>query len=388
MVSVINYLDRQTLSILATTIQRDLNLSNIEYGRVVQAFLLAYTLFHLLGGRIVDRLGVRVAETAFILWWSLANMVTAFAIGPWSLTACRALLGMGEPGHYSASGKAISEWFGPKERAIAVGMLTMGGTLGAALAAPLVAHLATAYGWRSVFVITGALGLLPALLWYLLYRSPNTVAAALPPVPFLQVLRAKPVWLVLIARMLTDPLWHFYLYWFPKYLQEIRGFSLLDVGATAWVVYLSADAGSLAGGWFSGRLIRGGRTEIRARLILLSIAATLIALSFAMPLMRNRVQVLALASLFTFAEMAWMTNCVTLPIDIFPSRMVGSVQGLIGAGGSLGGFAATGATAYVVTYFGYTPAFWLMSALHLTAVLILWIWLPGAVRDWRAKEIS
>jgi ACS family hexuronate transporter-like MFS transporter len=387
LVSVINYLDRQTLSILATTIQRELSLTDIQYGRIVQGFLLAYTLFHLLAGRIVDRLGVRIAETLFIVWWSIANMLTGFATGFLSLALFRTMLGMGEPGHYSASGKAISEWFPAKERAIAVGMLTMGGTLGAAIAAPMVSGLAVNFGWRSVFVITGLLGLMPAALWFALYRTPGqSTEAAASNFPLRIVLAAKPVWLVLIARMITDPLWHFYLYWFPKYLQEVRGFTLAELGATAWVVYLSADAGSMLGGWFSSRLVAMGHPEVRARLLLMTGAAILIALSFLMPSIPSRFGALGLASVFTLAEMAWMTNCVTLPIDIFPSRMVGSVQGVIGAGGSLGGFAATGATAFLVTNFGYSPAFWLMGSMHLIAISMLWLLLPRAARTWRTNN--
>jgi ACS family hexuronate transporter-like MFS transporter len=387
LVSVINYLDRQTLSILATTIQRELSLTDIQYGRIVQGFLLAYTLFHLLAGRIVDRLGVRIAETLFIVWWSIANMLTGFATGFLSLALFRTMLGMGEPGHYSASGKAISEWFPAKERAIAVGMLTMGGTLGAAIAAPMVSGLAVNFGWRSVFVITGLLGLMPAALWFALYRTPGqTAQAATSSVPLRKVLAAHPMWLVLIARMITDPLWHFYLYWFPKYLQEVRGFTLTEVGATAWVVYLSADAGSMLGGWLSSRLVAMGHPELRARLLLMSAAAVVIALSFLMPSIPGRFGVLGLASVFTLAEMAWMTNCVTLPIDIFPSKMVGSVQGVIGAGGSLGGFAATGATAYLVTNFGYSPAFWLMGLMHMLAIVMLWLLLPRAAGTWRKNN--
>ena len=407
LVSILNYFDRQTLSILATTIQGDLKLSDIQYGYVVQSFLLAYTVFHLLSGRIVDRLGVRIAETAFIGWWSIANMLAGFSTGFFTLAACRTLLGIGEPGHYSASGKAISEWFPARERAIAVAMLTMGGTLGAAVAGPIVSLIAVNYGWRSVFVFTGAFGLIPAAIWYALYRQPADhprlsaaereflaaegvlarTASRAAPVPLRSVLSARPVWLILIARMLTDPLWHFYLYWFPKYLQEVRSFTLVDVGATIWVVYLSADAGSVTGGWLSGRLIRSGHPEIRARLMLMTGAAVLIALSFLMPIIPGKWGALGLASLFTFAEMAWMTNCVTLPIDIFPSRMVGSIQGVIGAGGSLGAFAATGATAYVVTHFGYAPAFQLMSALHGVAILWLWLLLPRAAARWKETQI-
>lgn len=390
--SVINYLDRQALSILATTIQADLGISNAQYAMIVQAFLLAYTAMHLLGGRLVDRFGARIAETGFIAWWSVANMLTTLATGFLSLAVCRTLLGLGEPGHYSASGKTVAEWFPARERGVAVGMYTMGGTLGAALAAPLVSFLALQYGWRSAFLITGLAGLVPALIWFILYRPPaahplltsgerdllaregvldrkGSAARA----KLRDILRMRPLWLVMGARMLTDPLWYFYLFWFPKYLQEARGFSLADVGATAWVIYLSADGGCILGGWLSGRLVRAGTPAARARLRVMTGAAAVLAFSFLLPLFPGKVAPLILASVFTCAEMIWMSSCVTLPLDLFPSEIVGSVQGTIGAGGSLGGFFATGIVGYLVTHFSYSSTFALMSFLHPAAiVLLLW----------------
>lgn len=392
LVSVINYLDRQTLSILATTIQAELHISNAQYALIVQAFLAAYTVMHLLGGRLVDVLGTRVAESAFIAWWSIANMLTGLATGFASFAFFRTLLGLGEPGHYSASGKTVAEWFPAKERGIAVGMYTMGGTLGAALAAPLVSFLALSYGWRSAFLITGLAGMVPAILWFTLYRPPaahpllsGAERAYLEAegvigrkhtavrVSVRELLRQRPLWLVMSARMLTDPLWYFYLFWFPKYLQEVRGFTLAEVGATVWIIYVAADGGCLLGGWLSGLLIRFGTPAARARLRIMTGAAAVLAFSFLLPLFPGKVAPLVFASVFTCAEMVWMSSCVTLPIDLFPASIVGSVQGTIGAGGSVGGFIATGVVGYLIARFSYSPTFALMSVLHpLAIVLLLW----------------
>ncbi len=377
---MINYIDRQALSILAPRIQGELSISQTEYARIVQCFLLAYTVTHLLGGRLVDRVGARVAETAFVLWWSVANMLTCLASGFYSLAVSRTLLGLGEPGHYSASGKAIAEWFAPKERGLAVGMLTMGGTLGAAVAMPLLARLATDYGWRMAFVLTGAMGLLPAAVWYWLYGagpSPQASAPERRAAPWRELLQQPTLWRLMVARMLTDPLWYFYLFWFPKFLQEARGFTLLEVGATAWVVYVAADLGSLAGGWLSGRLIAGGLEPGRARLLVMAGAAALLSLNFLLPMMPGRRGVLAMASLFCFCEMVWMTNCVVLQIDWFPSAYVGSVAGTIGAGGSLGGFFSTAVVGYLVTTYSYEVTFRWLSTLHPTAIIVLGWWLLG-----------
>lgn len=382
---MINYMDRQALSILAPSIQKELGIDNIQYGRIVQCFLLAYTVMHLAGGRLVDRFGARLSETFFVVWWSIANMLTSFSTGFLSLAFFRTLLGLGEPGHYSASGKAISEWFPAKERGIAVGMLTMGGTIGAAVAVPLLASIATSHGWRAAFVITGALGLIPAAIWYFLYGyAPAAPSAAkAPPVSWPVLLRQRPVWLLMVARMLTDPLWYFYLFWFPKFLQESRGFTLAEVGATAWVVYLSADLGSLCGGWLSGRFISVGIEPVRARLMVMVGAASLLALSFLLPHVSGRGSTLALASLFCFCEMVWMTNCVVLPLDLFPKESVGSVAGTIGAGGSLGGFFSTALVAYLVTHYSYDATFRWLSLVHPLALMLLGI---GLLRFRSAKQ--
>jgi MFS transporter, ACS family, hexuronate transporter len=394
-VSVINYLDRQTLSILARTIQNDLGITDGQYAIVVQAFLLTYLVMHVVSGRVVDRLGPRIAETLFICWWSVANICTGFTQGFASLMANRMLLGIGEPGHYSASGKAVAEWFPPKEKGIAVAMYVMGGTIGAAIAAPLLAWLALEFGWRAAFVITGAAGFVPALIWYTLYRSPSehkllgqrertllSQAGLLRPkasvagptaMPFLQVLRLREAWPVMFARLVTDPLWLFYLFWFPKYLQDVRGFSLQELGMWGWTLYAAADVGAISGGWLSGFLVRRGFAAPSARMALLALSALILAASFLLPHLSSRYAVLAAASLFAWAEMSWMTNCVTLPLDLVPKQAVGSVQGIIGAAGSLGGLISTPLIGWSVSQVSYTPVFAVMSLLHPVAFLALYL---------------
>jgi ACS family hexuronate transporter-like MFS transporter len=283
--SVLNYVDRQTLSILAGTIQRELGVSDAGYAQVVQAFQLTYTVMYLLSGRLLDAIGTRTGLACFILWWSAANMLTALASGLYSLAFFRALLGIGEPGGYTASAKAVAEWFPVREKGIAVGLYTMGGTLGAAIAAPLVAFVTARWGWRMAFVVTGAAGFLLAAVWLLIYRKPAEhrrlgeaerkwlaaegvfIKSATPgKLRWMELARLKPMWIVLLARMLTDPLWYFYLFWFPKYLQDARGFTLADVGQTVWMVFVAADLGSVLGGWLSGRFVRAGVEPVNARL--------------------------------------------------------------------------------------------------------------------------
>jgi ACS family hexuronate transporter-like MFS transporter len=381
--SILNYVDRQALSILASTIQKDLGISNAGYAAVVQCFLLFYTVMYLVSGRIVDCLGARVSESLFILWWALSNMCTSLVTGVVSLGVVRSLLGIGEPGNFTAAAKAVSEWFPAREKGIAVGLYSMGGTLGAAIAAPLISFLALRYGWRSAFVATGTLGVLLSLVWFAVYRrpakfrsGPAVAAGSSKPASWRELIRSRALWLILASRMITDPLWYFYLFWFPKYLQDARGFTLAGVGRTVWIVFVAADCGCLLGGWLSGRFIRNGANPVAARLYVMCGAAVLLAASFAMPLLPGAKLPIGAASCFAMAHMAWMTNSTTLPIDIFASARVGSVQGAVGAGSSLGGFISAGIIGLVITRTSYTPLFVAMSLLHPTALWLLLRWLP------------
>lgn len=404
--SVMNYVDRQALSILATTIQKELNISTMGYAYVGQAFLIAYTLAYLLSGRIVDRFGPRLAETGFIVWWSIANILTGFAAGLYSLVFFRGLLGLGEPGNYTAAAKSVAQWFPAKEKGVAVGLYTMGGTLGAALAAPLIAFLTILYGWRAAFYATGVLGMIVAFLWFVVYRRPaehpwlgdeerrylseqgvlDRGEASRGAIPLRELLKLRAAWLIMAARMITDPLWYFYLLWFAKYMQDERGYSLADVGSRLWVVFVTADLGCLVGGWLPGYFIRRGSQPLRARLTVMAGVATILAFSAAVPWVPGQIFPLVLGSLFTFGALAWITNCVTLPIDVFPASAVGSVQGLIGTGGSLGGAISTGVIGYLVTNFSYAPVFAVMSLLHPLAFLMIALLLPSAVAAYRRQH--
>lgn len=378
LLSVLNYVDRQALAILATTIQEKLGLTNVEYGRVVQAFLFCYAVSYLAAGRVVDRVGPRIAETAFVAWWSVANMLTGLAGGFASLAACRGLLAVGEAGHYSVAAKAVGRWFPPAERGLAVSLYTMGGTLGAALAAPLVAWLTIDYGWRAAFVVTGAAGLGFALAWWLVYRDPPTLspAAAAPPAKLRDVLAWKPLWLIAGVRMLTDPVWYFYLVWFAKYLQEQRQYSLKEVGTTLWVVFVAADVGCLLAGGVAGLLIRRGVPPLRARLGVMAACAVVLAFNFTVPLAETGGGAIARAALMAGCVLCFMTCAVALPLDLVPAASLGTAQGVIGTGSSVGGMISTGLVAWVVTDYSYHAAFIGFSVVHPVAVVFLIALLP------------
>jgi ACS family hexuronate transporter-like MFS transporter len=379
--SVINYIDRQTLSVLAVTIQHDMHLTDVRYGYVVQCFLLTYMVMYVVSGRLVDRFGARRTQGIFLVCWSAANALTGMASGFLSLAACRAALGAAEPGNYTASLRAVGDWFSAKERALAVGIYSMGGTLGAAVAVPLTAALTIRYGWRSAFVVTGAMGGVVAVLWFLVYRDPKdtVVIQRLPATPWGVVLRQPYIFEMLGTRMMTDSVWYFFLFWVSKYMQESQGMSLKAIGMTLWVLYVGADVGSLAGGWLSSLMvpIRG---TVGARFAVMMPAAGCMLMLALVPSLRTPGVVIGLLTMLALCHMAWMTNVTTMALDLFPKQMATTVQGMIGAASAVGGLISSGLIARSIHSYGYRPAFLVMALMHPTAAIILYIRLRPAVR--------
>jgi MFS transporter, ACS family, hexuronate transporter len=390
--TVINYMDRQNLSILARTIQDDLHIDDLQYSNVVQAFLLAYTLSYLFAGRLTDSLGTRASMAVFVVWWSIADMMTSLSRSLFSLGFFRFLLGIGEPGNYTAAPKAVSEWFPPRERGLVVGIYTAGATLGATLAPPVIAFLATRFHWRAVFLFTGSLGLLWVIPWLWLYRKPEehsrlteqerelirngeATADAADAMPaegrWSYILRRRETWLLMVGRMLTDPVWYFYLFWFPKYLTDARHLTLAEVGRIAWLVYLAADLGCILGGYCSGWLIRRGLTPARSRLWVMLAAAMLLPLSPLINSVSSPLMAVGIASIAAFAHLAWQISLSTLIVDVYPKPLVGTVFGLVAAGSGLGGMISTNLVGRAVTYYSYAPVFLVMGCLHPIAYLMI-----------------
>jgi ACS family hexuronate transporter-like MFS transporter len=403
--SVLNYLDRQTLSILAPTIQQELSLTDQDYALVVNLFLVAYTVATLLSGRVVDRLGVRVSLALFVGWWSVANLLTGFARSIVSLGIYRFLLGLGEAGNWTAAPKAVSDWFPARERGIAIGIYTLGATIGATIAPILIVGIASRYGWQMAFVVTGVAGLVWLVPWLWLYRRPaehprltdqerthlglpSPEAAAAPqraadsalhpqaaaaekPEGWLVVLRRREVWLLMFTRLLTDPVWYFYQFWFAKYLYGERGVSQLGLSIT-FVIFLAADFGALGGGWFSGQLIKRRHSPPASRLWIMAAAACLMPLSALVPQVTTVNVVLALGMVVVFAHMTWLINLSSLVVDLIPQRSLATTFGVIAAGSSLGGMVMNWAVGRLVTHASYGPAFVVMACVHPLAILLVW----------------
>lgn len=380
--TVLNYVDRQTLSILAPMVQRDLHISDIGYAHIVQFFLIAYTLAYLGAGWVTDRLGTRLSLALFVGWWSLANMATGLVRSATALGGARAMLGLGEAGNYTAGPKAISEHFPAPERGFAFGAYTAGAMVGATIAPPLIGWLALTHGWRAAFVATGALGFVWLAAWLTIYpRGGKQAAEAREPTPWAAILRERPLWGFALSRLIADPVWYFYLFWFPKYLADERGMDLAGVAATAWIVYLAADFGSVGGGLFSGWLIRRGMTPARGRLSALMLAAALAPLGMLISTGPAIPMTLAIAALVAFAHLVFQINLGTLIVDLYPTRVVATVFGFVAAGSGLGGIFSTQLVGQLVQSGNYPMIFLLMGLLHPVAVLIAWAALRSQPRS-------
>jgi ACS family hexuronate transporter-like MFS transporter len=380
--AVLNYVDRQALSILATKVQQELGIDDLGYARIVQYFLFAYSVSYLGAGWLTDRLGARLALALYLGWWSVANMATGLVRGAGQLGFARAMLGLGEPGVYTAGPKAIGEHFEPAQRGLAFGLYTAGAMVGATLAPPLVGGLALAYGWRTAFVVTGSAGLLLLVTWLFVYPPAARGARRHEPIAWGPILKDPSVWSFAAARLIADPVWYFYLFWFPKYLTDERGLSLLAVAQLAWIVYLASDIGSAGGGWFSGWLIRRGRTPPKSRLVAIGIGCALAPMGMAIAAHPGLGLTLALGALVAFAHMVFQVNMGALIIDVYPQRIISTIFGVLGAASGLGGIVSTQLVGKIVNSGSYDRVFLIMAVLHPIACGIVWgaVALRGTLR--------
>jgi ACS family hexuronate transporter-like MFS transporter len=394
--TVINYVDRQTVSVLKKAITGDLGLSNPEYAAIQNAFLVAYAISQMVSGRLYDWVGTRVGFTISIVVWSIAAAAHAAASTAGSFAFWRFVLGFGEAGNWPGAAKAIAEWFPARERALGMGIFNTGAAVGGALSPPLIAWLATTWGWRPTFVITGVLGLVWLVLWLVLYRRPQehpwleagerahilegreaggAGAAAESWRPgWLELLRYRQVWAIVVARFLTDPIWWLYVFWLPSYFQDVRGFSLQQVGWSAWFPFLAGGLGALTGGWASGHLMKRGMSLDRARKTVMAAGALLVPAGILAMRAESPYAALAWMGVVLFGFQVWINNVLTLPSDFFPGSAVASVAGLGGTAAALASVLYNWNTGRVVDLLGYTPVFvvaGILGPLGLASIVLL-----------------
>ncbi|MEW6302494.1 MAG: MFS transporter [Verrucomicrobiota bacterium] len=387
--TALNYLDRQSFPVVVGEVRKEIPISDKQYGDLTSLFLLAYAIMYAGGGRIMDWLGTRAGYAVMIVWWSAANFLTGTVSSVLGLGVFRFLLGMGEGGGFPGSGKAVAEWFPPKERSLAFGIFNTGSAVGAVIAPPLMAAIVHHLGWRWVFYITGSIGFIWAWIWIKLYRPPATsplitpeerehIRASLsaaagdnpPRIRWLDLFKYRQVLGLMLAKFLTDSAWYFFIFWLPKYLGDVRHLNIKEIGTFAWIPYAFAGAGSLLGGWLSCYLMRRNVTLDRARKIALGISASLLPASLfivASPLNLA----IGFYSLAMFAHQFWSANVQTLPADLFPSKVVGSVEGLLGSAGAFGGMLFGFLVGRLIEHQGYGPAFVIAGLMHPLAFIII-----------------
>ncbi len=388
----ISYLDRQTLPVAVHAIGNDIPLSNEQFSSLQSAFLLSYALMYAGGGKLTDVLGTRRGFTLIMLFWSLACASHAAAISFGMLIASRFLLGAGEGGGFPAATRVVAEWFPTSERATAMGIINAGTALGAIAAPPLIAVILSFLGWRWIFLITGAIGLVWTVSWVFSYSTPeldrslqfDQAAESMsrepqhPPVTlrWIDLLRIRESWGLVSAKFLSDAAWYFYLFWLPKYLYDARGFDIKGVGTFAWIPPAAAGLGCLLGGWFSSYLVRRQFAVGTARKVALGVSAAVMPCIVLVPHVAVS-WAIALFSVAYFGQQSWSTLVMVLPTDLFPHSVVGSVAGLVGFGGAIGGIVFGQLVGYLLDRgFGYGLVFPLAGSLHVIAFLVILLAIP------------
>lgn len=385
--TTINYVHRQIFSILAPTLEHEIHWTEVEYGYIITAFQGAYAIGLILAGGMMDRFGTRRGYAVVITAWSLAAMAHALATSTLGFGAVRFALGLGEAGNFPAAIKTVAEWFPKQERALATGIFNAGANIGAVVAPAIVPWIALHYGWRWSFVITGAIGFAWLIAWLALYEKPSShprlSAAELayiqsdPPestvrIPWRRLIPLRQTWAFALGKFLTDPVWWFYLFWVPKFLNKTYGLSLDKLGPPLIVIYLASDIGSVGGGWLSSALLKRGWTENAARKTALLVCALAVVPIVFAGRASSLWMAVALLSLATAAHQGWSANLYTLTSDMFPRRAIGSVVGIGGTMGAIGGMLVATAAGFILEWTGsYLALFGMAGSMYLIALAVI-----------------
>ena len=367
----INFLDRQTLSIIAPLLRDQFAISSIGYSRMVFAFLLGYTVSQTFAGKLIDRLGARSGMLICVSAWSVAAMMHGLAMGFVSFCVARVLLGIAEAGNWPGAVKSVSETVPVQHRGLAVGLFNSGSFIAAILAPPVVVALVHVLGWRIMFVLVGLSGIIWMWFWLRFYKkkTSTTLRSGNEPKPTaILVYLGKPaVWGLIIGRFLADPVWWFYAFWLPEYFVRSRGFDLTSVGHVLWIPFVFAALGSGFGGYASGLLIRRGKAAVSARKVVMVSGAAL--MLFGIPAFRaqNRFVAVAWICIVLFGYSNWAANILSLATDLFSSDEVARVIGLSGTAGAIGGMIFTLVTGWLVQRGSYGPVFVLASGMIFCA---------------------
>jgi ACS family hexuronate transporter-like MFS transporter len=390
--TTINYIDRQVIGVLAPELQRIIGWNEIQYGWIITSFQAAYAIGFLIAGRFIDRVGTRIGFAVMFSIWSLAAIGHSLVASVIGFGVARFVLGIGESGNFPASIKTVAEWFPRKERALATGIFNAGSNMGAIIAPIAVPWITLRFGWRWAFIATGLLGVPWLIAWLKTYLPPrqhrkltlgelayieSDPQEPAQTIPWSRLISHRQTWAFALAKFLTDPIWWFFLFWLPKFLNTRHGLSLGDLGPPLVAIYIMSDVGSICGGWLSSSFIKKGWSLPRARKTAMLICAlAVVPIVIAASVGRLWIAV-ALIGLATAAHQGWSANLFTLASDMFPRPAVASVVGIGGFGGAIGGMLIAAFTGFLLEWTGsYVPVFVLAGSAYLAALAIIQLLVP------------
>lgn len=390
--TTINYIDRQIIGILKGTLSSELGWSEIDYSNIVLAFQLAYAIGLLLVGRMMDWLGTKKGYSLAVVFWSIAAMAHALARSVFGFAAARFALGLGEAGNFPAAIKTVAEWFPKKERALATGIFNAGSNVGAIVAPLVVPWITIMYGWQEAFIVTGAIGFIWVVFWWILYHKPHEhpklskqelahimsdPAEPAAKIKWRKLFPHRQTWAFAIGKFMTDPIWWLYLFWVPDFLHKYHGIDLKSIGLPLVVIYLIADVGSIGGGWISSALIKRGWSVNAGRKTAMLICALAVVPIILASQVKDMWLAVGLIGLAAAAHQGWSANLFTTVSDMFPRRVVASVVGIGGMLGAIGGMFIAKVVGYILEWTqSYFIIFIMAGSMYLLALLVIHILVP------------
>ncbi|HEY6455949.1 MAG TPA: MFS transporter [Steroidobacteraceae bacterium] len=390
--TALNYVDRQTIGILEPNLAQQFHWSETGYANIVFSFQLAYALGYLAFGKLIDRLGARLGYALAVAIWTVAHLAHAWASSLTDFMLARFAIGLGESGNFPAGLKAVAEWFPKQERALATGIFNAGANVGAIVTPIIVPAITLSLGWRAAFLITGSFTVLWLIVWFAVYRSPRqhrrlrraelALIESDPPdppvsIPWVSLLKVRETWAYATAKFLIDPIWWMYLFWLPDFLVKRHHLDLRTFGPPLVAIYVVSDIGSVAGGWMSSRLLRAGLTLNAARKWTMLLCAVLVMPIVVASYVNSLWITVAIVGLATAAHQGFSCNLFTFPSDVFPRQAVGSLVGIGGTAGAIGGMLLSKYTGWVLDRVGsFAPIFALGGSAYVLALLVVHVLSP------------
>ena len=385
--TALSFLDRQVLSISIIRIKEDFPVSDVEYGFINTGFLISYAIMFTVGGIIIDRYGSRLGLALSVGIWSFATILHSFANNVFQFGFYRFLLGVGEGGAFPGAIKAVVEWVPKKRQALANGIAIGGSALGAVVAPPLCVYLINVTGWRGVFAITGAFGLLWVVVWLVSHKKRKEVVHKKEikidgetkvgiGKSLVQILKIKEVWVFILIRFLLDPIFYFYMFWIPKYLNEARGTDINQIGDLFWIPFLALGISNMLGGWISDAVLRKTNSLNRARKSVMGVAALLTMPVLMVQFMPSAGWAIFLMSVAFFAHGLWITNYITSISDIFGGKITSTIIGFSGSAGAISSLVLNPVIGLIIMKFSYTPMWLYAGSMYLVAFILFVVLIP------------